>query len=84
MKGTVTKTANRESYVELSKLKSTADFFKYQKKVNTKPEDVASHKVIVDHINQFGEDYRFETKPNPVDELKDRTTDNISLGRVTK
>lgn len=84
LKGTVTKTANRESYVELSKLKSTADFFKYQKKVNTKPEDVASHKVIVDHINQFGEDYRFETKPNPVDELKDRTTDNISLGRVTK
>ena len=84
LKGTVTKTANRESYVELSKLKITADFFKYQKKVNTKPEDVASHKVIVDHINQFGEDYRFETKPNPVDELKDRTTDNISLGRVTK
>ena len=84
LKGTVTKTADRESFVELSKLKSTADFFKYQKKVNTKPEDVASHKVIVDHINQFGEDYRFETKPNPVDELKDRTTDNISLGRVTK
>lgn len=84
LKGTVTKTADRESYVELSKLKSTADFFKYQKKVNTKPEDVASHKVIVDHINQFGEDYRFETKPNPVDELKDRMADNISLGRVTK
>ena len=84
LKDTVTKTADRESFVELSKLKSTADFFKYQKKVNTKPEDVASHKVIVDHINQFGEDYRFETKPNPVDELKDRTADNISLGRVTK
>ena len=84
LKDTVTKTADRESFVELSKLKSTADFFKYQKKVNTKPEDVASHKVIVDHINQFGEDYRFETKPNPVDELKDRMADNISLGRVTK
>ena len=81
LKSTVTNTALREGYVDINDLDSSANFFKYQNKVNKKPEDVASHKVIVDHINRFGEDYRFETKENPVKELQDRTVDNLCIGR---
>lgn len=81
LKNTVENTAHREGYVNINELDDGDNFFKYQNKVNSKPEDVASHKVIVDHINQFGEDYRFEIKQNPRQELQNRTNDNLCLGR---
>lgn len=82
LKSTVTRTAQREGYVNINDLEDTDNFFKYQNKIQKRAEDNASHKVIVEHQNHFGEDYRFETKPNPVRELSSRTEDNISLGRV--
>lgn len=82
LKNTVTRTAQRESYVNINELDDTANFFKYQNKVNAKPEQVASHKVILDHTEKFGEDYRYEIKQNPVKELHDRKKDNMRLGRV--
>ena len=81
LKNTVENTADREVYININDLEDGANFFKYQNKVNEKPEQVASHKVIVEHINQFGEDYRFETKLNPRKELQNRQEDNICLGR---
>lgn len=82
LKSTVTNTAQREGYVDINDLEDTANFFKYQNKIQKKAEENASHKVIVEHQNHFGEDYRFETKPNPVKELQDRKEDNFTLGRV--
>lgn len=82
LKNTVTRTAEREGYVNIQDVDDGANFFKYQNKVNKTPEKVASHVVIENHQNQFGEDYRFETKPNPVKELQNREEDNITLGRV--
>ena len=79
---TVTRTAHREGYVNIDALDDTANFFKYQNKVQPKAENNASHKVIENHIKDFGQDYRFETKSNPVKELQDRKADNITLGRV--
>ena len=82
LKSTVTNTAQREGYVDINDLEDTANFFKYQNKMQKKVEENASHKVIVEHQNHFGEDYRFETKPNPVKELQNRKEDNVTLGRV--
>lgn len=82
LKSTVTNTAQREGYVDINDLEDTANFFKYQNKMQKKVEENASHKVIVEHQNHFGEDYRFETKPNPVKELQNREEDNVTLGRV--
>jgi len=82
LKNTVTLTAQREGYVDINKVDDGANFFKYQNKINKVPEEEAGHKVIVDHINRFGEDYRFETKPNPVKELQERKVDNFTLGRT--
>lgn len=79
---TATRTAHREGYVNIKDLEDSANFFKYQNKLFKKPEQVASHKVIADHQNRFGEDYRFEVKPNPVKELQNRREDNVTLGRV--
>ncbi len=84
LKDTVFNTANREGYININDIPKDADFFKYQNKVNKKPKDVASHKVIEEHIEIFGEDYRVQDKEHPVKELQDRTVDNIEVGRVQK
>lgn len=82
LKNTVTTTAKRESYVNINDLEDTDNFFKYQNKVQKNAKDNASHKVIMDHISHFGQDYRYEQKANPVKELQDRENDNYTLGRV--
>ena len=82
IKNTVCNTANRESYININKLSKDADFFKYQNKVIKTPKDVASHKVIDEHIERFGKDYRVQDKEHPIKELQDRTVDNVEVGRV--
>ena len=84
LKDTVTNTALREGYIDVSKLDEKSDFYKYQKKVIKKDKYMASHLVIDEHIERFGKDYRVEDKLNPVKELQDRTTDNLTLGRIIK
>lgn len=78
---TVHLTADREKYKDVRKLEDSANFFKYQNKVNKEPEKVASHAVILQHIERFGEDYRVEDKENPIKELRDRAKDDMALGR---
>lgn len=82
LKGTILNTADREGYVNINDIPDTANFFKYQNKIQKNPNNNASHKVILEHINHFGEDYRFETNPNPVKNLQNRSEDNILLGRT--
>ena len=84
LKNTVENTAYREGYININDVPDDANFFKYQNKIQKKVEENASHKVIVEHINKFGQDYRFEVKENPVKELQSRQEDNITLGRVKK
>ncbi len=81
---TVTLTGDREKYIKVDKLPDNANFFKYQNKVNVKPEMEAGHVVITQHIDRFGQDYRLEDKENPVKELRDRKKDNFTLGRCKK
>jgi len=78
---TVKLTGYREDYKEVSQLPKDAEFFDFQKQVNTKLEDVASHKTIDNYIKKNGKDYRFEDGPHPVRELKSRTVDNTTLAR---
>ena len=80
--GTVCDTALRESWVNVNELSPQADFFRYQEIVNDSLSDVESHAIIERVIRRDGEDYRFETAPNPVPALRDRTRDNTSVGRV--
>ena len=82
LKNTVHVTSKREDYVDVCKLPSNADFFIYQSIVNKNTCDVMSHRVIEDHIARFGQDYRFETAPNPIPELRDRKNDNTEVGRT--
>lgn len=82
LKNTVTNTAKREGYVDVNTLENTDNFFKYQNKVNKPFEEERGHTIVEEHIERFGQDYRFETKPNPIKELQDRTADNFTLGRT--
>ena len=79
LKNTVNETAMREDFTNVNALGDNFDFFRYQKEVNGK--DVASHTVIAKHIEELGEDYRYQEKEHPVAALRDRKKDNTTLGR---
>ena len=79
---TVNNTACRENYVDVSCLPEGGTFADYQQQVNVPLENVMSHAVIEQYIAQKGQDYRFETAPHPVPELRDRTVDNTQVGRM--
>ncbi len=78
---TVQLTACREDYANVADLERDADFFRYQQKVNNSVQDVASHSVIDRYISRHGQDYRFELAPNPIEALRNRTQDNVDVGR---
>ena len=84
IKDTIENTANREGYININDLPENADFFIYQHKVIKNPNDIASHKVIEEHIDRFGEDYRVQVKELPVEELRSRKEDNVNIGRIPK
>lgn len=80
LKNTVRMTSKGEDYVEVSSLPKDDVFFTHNKKVNGKSCCVPSHAVIDSYLCAHGEDFRFETEPNPVPELACRTRDNTSVG----
>ena len=79
---TVRNTADKTKIVDINSIPDDANYFKYQKQVNNRPEQVASHAVIARRIDKCGEDYRYEDKPSVEKTLRDRKMDNIDLGRV--
>lgn len=78
---TVNLTAQGEGYDHVENLPQDAKFFEYQQQVNKKDSDVASHNVIKKFIADNGKDYRYQTAEHPVEQLRDRTKDNVSVGR---
>ncbi len=80
--GTAHNTAVREDYADVRQLVSLDTFADYQHQVNEPLENVVSHTFIQKYIRARGQDYRFETAPNPVEALRDRTRDNVCVGRA--
>ncbi len=78
---TVTLTADGESYEYVENMNHDARFFEYQAEVNKKDSEVASHNVICKYIADNGKDYRYQTAEHPIEELRDRKHDNVSVGR---
>ncbi len=82
LKNTVQFTSDKEDYKKLEDLPRDADFFKFQNIINPSVEITPSHNIIESYIAKRGEDYRFETAPNPIEQLRNRKLDNTSVGRV--
>lgn len=82
LKNTVTLTGDGEDYATVNSIPDGSKFFFYQNKINKNLNDVVSHTVIEQYIDEFGKDYRFEDTKNPVMELQNRKIDNVHLGRV--
>ena len=78
---TVNVTSKNEEYLNIEKLDDNDRFFVYNGFINTPEKEVASHKIIEKTINKNNKDYRYEVAPNPIEELRDRKNDNISIGR---
>ena len=81
LKETVNYTARGEDYSDVGDLPAEAKFFDYQREVNGKDSDVASHNIIRKYIADNGKDYRFQTAEHPVEELRERNRDNTTVGR---
>lgn len=79
---TVQYTSLVEDYERVENLAPDADFFRYQDVINNPVNQVPSHMVINTHIRNYGKDYRFNVAPNPIKELRARTCDNTSVGRM--
>jgi len=77
---TVGYTSIKEDYVPASTLSEDSRFLTHLKTVNRSPKNVASHLVIEKFIDRFGKDYRFEVAPHPIEELQNRTNDNVTVG----
>ena len=75
-------TEKEECVVPLLSLNSDDRFFTFQNKMNHNVNSVASHNVIDRYIRSKGQDYRYETAPNPVSVLRNRKCDNTSFARV--
>ena len=82
LKTTVQFTSVLEDYEKIVALPTDADFFTYQKIINPTTSIVPSHNVIDMHIRRYGKDYRYQVAPSPIPELRCRTSDNTSVGRV--
>ncbi len=76
--------AEKEIYKPVNMLPRDYEFFKYQNKVNHDTGTVPSHQVIDMYIRQKGQDYRWETAPNPIPELQNRKADNTRVGRTVQ
>ena len=71
-----------EDYEKVENLPKSAAFFKYGKTITPDADMLASHNVIQKRIFEHGKDYRFEVKPEPVEALRSRKEDNVSVGIV--
>lgn len=80
-----TTTGNTQScsnVVPLHELAENASLYYYQSIVNCNVNDVASHNVIDARSECKGKDYRFQTNPHPLPELRNRHEDNVALARI--
>ncbi|BCS82040.1 hypothetical protein [Anaerocellum diazotrophicum] len=75
-------TADKEDLRNINDLQDNHTFFWFQNKVNYDINLVASHVVIDKHKTVKGEDYRWEMAPHPVESLRNRKEDNVSIGRI--
>lgn len=74
-------TLRRGERLPVGALPDGADFFRYQQRVNADVPTVPSHAVVAAHIRKTGQDFRFELAPHPVEMLRDRAVDQVSVGR---
>ena len=77
-------TAEKEIFKPVNMLPKDYEFFKFQNKMNHDTGTVPSHQVIDMYIRQKGEDYRWETAPNPIPDLQNRKADNTRVGRTVQ
>lgn len=74
-------TSVKEGYADINSLPQNADFFKYQKIVCPDEAGVPSHAFMNAYIKNKGRDLRYELKPHPIEDLRDRTFDNAAIAR---
>ncbi len=73
-------TSVKEEYVKVKTLSPDSRFFTHLKLTNGDSGTVASHEVIETFIKKNGKDYRYEDKESPIEELRNRKKDNITVG----
>ena len=76
--------SEKEEFKPVNMLPTGYEYFQFQQQINHDVKAVPSHQVIDMYIQQKGQDYRWETAPNPVASLQNRKADNINVGRTVQ
>jgi len=74
-------TSVKEGYIEIDRLPLSSDFYRYQKIVCPVEGNVPSHSFMKSYIGGRGQDLRYELKPHPIEELRNRKEDNAVIAR---
>ena len=82
LRDTVQFTSRNADYLNIAELPENAPFWGFQRQLNSNPLTVPSHAVINKYLCRNGIDYRYEVAPSPIDELRNRRRDNITVGRT--
>ncbi len=82
IENTVRNTSYFDDYPDINEMPDDAKFFFFQNRLNSDTANVPSHAVIDKYIKCKGMDYRYETAPHPIPELRIRTCDNTSISRI--
>lgn len=86
VRGVIANTAQNTSllddYVNVDKMPDDARFFKFQSVINEDISKNPSHEFIEKYIKTHGHDYRYQTSPHPLEQMRNNTVDNVDLGRV--
>lgn len=69
-------------YKEIRNIPDEHRYFRYQEYMSADPEKNPSHLVIEKAIRTFGKDYRYQTSPHPIKELRLREKDNVHVART--
>lgn len=80
---TIQNTSKLDDYVDIKNVPADDVFYTFQKQLNTPVECVPTHKIIDEYQKKNGMDYRYEEKESPVEDLRNRKEDNITLGRCS-
>lgn len=73
-------TGELTDYADVKDLSGESRFRAYNEAFTSPIGEESGHKVIADRIAESGEDYRFETAQNPVEKLRSRTVDDVTVG----
>ena len=77
---TVQYTGDLDDYENVENLPKDHRFFTFNARINNPMKEESGHKVVTDYIEDIGKDYRYEISAHPIQSMRNREKDNVTVG----